>query len=204
MIAIIDYGSGNIAAIATILRRLNLQYEIVKSWERLKTAERYILPGVGHFGQTMSLMRETGLVEELHEQVIKNEKPLLGICVGMQLLADFSEEGSATGTGWIKGRVKKIVTEDPHVRLPHMGWNSVILKSDPLKLFQGVDLDSGFYFIHNYHFTPDDLDNVLALTYYGSKMVCAVSNNRNIFGLQFHPEKSHDNGIQIFKNFSAL
>jgi glutamine amidotransferase len=204
MIAIIDYGSGNLSAIAIILKHLNVPYQVVSEPDQLSEAKSYILPGVGHFDFAIKRIKGSGLFDELHEQVVIRRKPVLGICVGMQLLADFSDEGSADGLGWVRGHVTKIVSGEPAIRLPHMGWNSVSLVGDPKGLFRGVDTQKGFYFLHNYHFIPVAVSNSLAFTYYGRPLVCAVSNGDNVFGVQFHPEKSHANGIAVFKNFAKL
>jgi glutamine amidotransferase len=204
MIAIIDYGSGNISAIAAIYKNLGIAHAIVSDISALSGADRYILPGVGNFDYTMNQIRNSGLSDLLREQVHGKKKPILGICVGMQLLANTSEEGSEQGLGYIEGRVQRIRTSGYDVRLPHMGWNSVIVEHDPLGLFEGVDPTMGFYFLHNYHFIPENGSAIMATTHYGGSITCAVSNNRNVFGVQFHPEKSHDNGIQLFRNFSQL
>lgn len=204
MIAIIDYGSGNLSAIANIYKQLNVPYEVVSEPSRLGLAKSYILPGVGHFDFTMKKIKGSGLYDALQEQVIVAKKPLLGICVGMQLLADSSDEGDAAGLGWVSGHVAKIVSEVPTIRLPHMGWNSISLAGDAWGLFDGVDTNKGFYFLHNYHFMPKVDSNALAATYYGRSLVCAVSNGANVFGVQFHPEKSHANGIAVFRNFAKL
>jgi imidazole glycerol-phosphate synthase subunit HisH len=202
MIAIINYGSGNVGAIANIYKNLGICHAIVEDASLLIDADHYILPGVGSFDFTIKKIRQSGLYAALFEQVINRGKPLLGICVGMQLLADSSEEGQENGLSWIGGRVDKIRTNA--VRLPHMGWNSVAIDNDQTGLFEKIDTKTGFYFLHNYHFCPADPASVLATTSYGDDLVCAVSNNRNIFGVQFHPEKSHDNGIRLFKNFASL
>lgn len=204
MIAIIDYGSGNLSAISNIYKQLNVPHEVVREPGRLDAAKSYILPGVGHFGFTMKKIKGCGLYEKLQEQVIVGKKPLLGICVGMQLLANFSDEGHAAGLGWVPGHVTKIVSEMPSVRLPHMGWNSVSLTGNDRGLFDDVEADMGFYFLHNYHFMPAAASSSLAVTHYGRPLVCAVSNGDNIFGVQFHPEKSHANGIAVFRNFAKL
>ena len=204
MIAIIDFGSGNLSAIANIYKQLNVPHEVVGEPGRLGAAKSYILPGVGHFDFTMKKIKGSGLYDALQEQVIVGKKPLLGICVGMQLLADSSDEGHAAGLGWVPGHVAKIVSEVPAIRLPHMGWNSVSLSGDARGLFDDVDADKGFYFLHNYHFMPAAASSSLAVTHYGRPLVCAVSNGDNVFGVQFHPEKSHANGIAVFRNFAKL
>lgn len=202
MIAIINYGSGNFSAIANIYKQLNVPHAIVSEPAQLTKAKGFILPGVGHFDFTMKKIKGSGLFDALHDQVIIGKKPLLGICVGMHLLADFSDEGHATGLGWVPGHVAKIVIGASGIRLPHMGWNSVSLCADSVGLFEGVDANKGFYFLHNYHFIPATVSSTLAVTHYGQSLVCAVSNGSNIFGVQFHPEKSHANGVAVFRNFA--
>jgi imidazole glycerol-phosphate synthase subunit HisH len=140
----------------------------------------------------------------LENNVRQKGKPLLGICVGMQILAESSEEGKTGGLGWIPGRVLRIDPALDKLRLPHMGWNSVIVRNDPLRLFRGVNVEMGFYFLHNYYFKPASEGSVEAEVEYGGKFACAISNAQNIMGVQFHPEKSHSNGMKIFKNFAGL
>jgi glutamine amidotransferase len=204
MIAIIDYGSGNIAAIANIYKQLKVPYIVTANLAELATAERYVLPGVGAFDITMRSLIESGMADLLGEQVIGKGKKVLGICVGMQILAQSSEEGQSPGLGWIPGCVRKIdaTTLGCSPKLPHMGWNSVKLKGDT-PLFRGVDVDRGFYFLHSYYFDAADAGNVYATVEYGKHLPCAVART-NIFGLQFHPEKSHANGIAMLRNFAEL
>lgn len=204
MIAIINYGSGNVGAIAAIYKNLGIEHAIIDDIVSLESADKYILPGVGNFDFTMGRIRQSGLSKLLDEQVLVQKKPLLGICVGMQLLASSSQEGEVDGFGLIKGRVSRILAEERDVRLPHMGWNSISVGNDPVGLFKNVDPVTGFYFLHNYHFVPESTQCIMATAHYGEALACAVSNNDNVFGTQFHPEKSHDNGIQLFKNFSDL
>lgn len=204
MIAIIDYRSGNLAAIGTIYKQLKIPYVITRDRETMNGADRYVLPGVGHFGQAMSVIRQSEIFETLSENVLSRGKPLLGICVGMQLLADASDESSEPGLGWIAGRVRRIPSIDQAIRLPHMGWNSISVNNDKSGLFDGVDVNKGFYFLHNYHFATQSPVSTLATTNYGDALTCGVSNGNNIFGLQFHPEKSHRNGVEIFRNFARL
>jgi len=204
MIAIIDYGSGNVRAIAAIYKNLGIAHAVVNDIPSLSAADRYILPGVGSFDFTMRQIRGSGLFDLLREHVHGQKKPILGICVGMQLLANTSEEGMEQGLGYIKGSVQRIRPKVNDVRLPHMGWNSISVEHDPHGLFRGVDPTIGFYFLHNYHFMPEHDAAIMATTHYGEGINCAVSDNQNIFGVQFHPEKSHDNGIQLFRNFAQL
>jgi glutamine amidotransferase len=204
MIGIVDYGSGNIQAIANIFNRLNISYEIINNPEFLKKADKLILPGVGAFDATMNQLVNSGLKVALDEEVLVKKKPVMGVCVGMQILSEFSEEGDMPGLGWIKGNVKKFdiskLKEKPY--LPHMGWNSV----DPQiqhPLFKGIEHDLGFYFVHSYYFETNDPVDILGTTIYGDTFSSAIYHD-NIFGMQFHPEKSHSNGIQLLSNFAEI
>jgi len=204
MIAIIDYGSGNIAAVANIYKQLKIPYIVTGSPGELRKADRYILPGVGAFDATMRYLNDSGMIAVLNEQVIGQRKKVMGICVGMQILAESSEEGELAGLGWIPGRVRKIdanlLPSSP--KLPHMGWNSITPKCNS-RLFEGVDVERGFYFLHNYYFDAKDADDVSATVRYGMQMPCAVF-RANVFGMQFHPEKSHANGMAVFRNFAEI
>jgi glutamine amidotransferase len=204
MIAIIDYGSGNIAAIANILKQHKIDHVVAKDRDTLRLAERYILPGVGAFDAAMNDLKASGAVETLNEQVIGQGKKLLGICVGMQLLAASSDEGEAAGFGWIPGRVRRIdasrIDRPPY--LPHMGWNNIDV-TDVTTLFEGVDTDRGFYFLHGYYFDATEPGTVAATVTHGATMPCAVAKG-NVYGVQFHPEKSHDNGVRLLRNFAEM
>ena len=204
MIGIINYGSGNVQAIANIYKRTNISYKIIHKPDELNDVNKLILPGVGAFDETMRVLNSSGLKEKLDEEVLINKKPVLGICVGMQILSDGSEEGDLQGLGWIKGYVKKFdilkVREKPFI--PHMGWNNVDPKIQH-DLFNNVENELGFYFVHSYYFEVLNDNNILATTDYGDKFTSAVI-NENIYGVQFHPEKSHSNGIQLLSNFSKL
>ena len=204
MIAIIDYGSGNIAAIANIYKQLKIPYIVTDIPDELHKADRYILPGVGAFDVTMRHLNDSGMTLMLNDQIIRQGKKVLGICVGMQILAESSEEGELSGLGWIPGQVRKIdaslLVKSP--KLPHMGWNSITLR-DNTRFFEGVDTEYGFYFLHNYYFDSVDPNNVLATVQHGMEMPCAVA-RANVFGIQFHPEKSHSNGLAVFRNFAEM
>jgi len=205
MIAIINYGSGNVRAIGNIYDRLNIPYLIVsQASEITDKITKIILPGVGSFDETMSMLLKSGFRVLLDEMVLEKKMPALGICVGMQILSDGSDEGELAGLGWIPGRVSKfdknLLLHKP--KLPHLGWNSVdIKKISPI--MQDIDTEHGFYFIHSYYFECADAQDILTTTQYGINFSSAV-NRDNIFGTQFHPEKSHSNGIQLLKNFANL
>lgn len=204
MIAIIDYGLGNISAFANIYKKFDVPFLIAAKASDLEKATRIILPGVGAFDHAMELIEKSGMRNTLEEIVLNRHLPVLGICVGMQILAHSSEEGNLPGLGWIDGEVKKFdtstLTQSTH--LPHMGWNDVkpIRKST---LFKGLELDSRFYFLHSYYFHCHNNDDILAVTDYGGKFASAV-NSINIYGVQFHPEKSHHCGITLLNNFAHL
>ncbi len=204
MIAIVDYGSGNVAAIADIFKRLKVPHKITRDHAELREADRYILPGVGAFDSTMRTLKDSGLVGLLNEEVHGRNKKILGICVGMQVLGDSSDEGVLPGLGWIPGHIRRIDTWaiEEQAKLPHMGWNSVLLKRQS-PLFDGVDLVHGFYFLHSYYFDATDPASVLATVSYGGELPCSVV-SANVFGMQFHPEKSHANGVAVFRNFALL
>lgn len=202
MIAIVDYGSGNVAAIATIYKQLKIPHLVTGDPRELAAAERYVLPGVGAFDQVMSDLKRLGLKDVLDEQVLSNGKKAMGICVGMQILAESSDEGDLPGLGWIPGHVRRIneAAINSRPKLPHMGWNSLNSRSAH-PILSGIDEEKGFYFLHSYFFDATNPEDVLATVTYGADMPCAVNRN-NVFGMQFHPEKSHDNGVTLFRNFA--
>ena len=202
MIAIVNYGSGNIQAIANIYGRLNIPFVIASRPDDLHGAEKIILPGVGAFDQAMAELESSGMRRALDRVVCDEKRPILGICVGMQLLARSSEEGTAPGLGWIDGVVRRFdpTSFEQPTLLPHMGWNTVE-PVDPHPLFEGVDLSTGYYFLHSYFFECADRQNVLGVTDYGRPFSSMVHRD-NVFGVQFHPEKSHHAGIQLLKNFA--
>lgn len=204
MIGIINYGSGNIQAIANIYHRLNIPCTIMDTPEQLAVADKLILPGVGAFDETMRRLDHSCMREVLDQRVLNDHVPIIGVCVGMQIMAERSDEGLLPGLGWIKGEVKRINTaalvNKPH--LPHLGWDA-IEQMRPSPLLDEIDPEKGFYFLHSYCFFCTNPEDVLARTTYSDEFASAV-NAGNVYGVQFHPEKSHSNGIQIFKNFARL
>lgn len=204
MIGVIDYGSGNVAAISNLLREAQIPHTVSCERSELREADRYILPGVGAFDPTMQKLEETGLADLLENEVRRSGKFLMGICVGMHLLADTSEEGSRQGLGWIPGCVRRIKTGklDVPPHLPHMGWNAIKPVGAP-PIFSGLDFGRGCYFLHSYFFEAAAEDAVCAYVTYGDDFPCVVAKD-NVIGVQFHPEKSHGNGARLFKNFAAL
>ena len=204
MITIIDYGSGNINAIGNIYKKLKIPFKIAASPNDVIGAEKLFLPGVGAFDETISKLDETGFRAVLDNEVLVNKVPILGICVGMQILAESSDEGILPGLGYIKGKVKKLdkalLAGKP--KLPHLGWNSISLSgSNPL--FENIDPYMGFYFLHTYYFDCSNIDDVQGTTFYGQTFASPVS-RENVYGVQFHPEKSHRNGIQLLHNFAKI
>ena len=204
MISIVDYGVGNIQAIANIYKRLNIPLRIARSAEDLAGAERLILPGVGAFDWAMGRLNKSGMRGALDDVVVSKGKPVLGICVGMQMLAKRSDEGALDGLGWIDGEVKKFDRAGPSDRayLPHMGWNDVEPRCQEC-LFKAIGATGRFYFLHSYYFAPKDQNMILGVTDYGGLFASCVR-ARNIYGVQFHPEKSHQWGIQLLKNFAEM
>ena len=204
MITIIDYGVGNIKAFYNIYSKLSVNVKIAQKPEDLFSATKLILPGVGHFDYAMKRFSESGMLNVVDEMVMNHNIPILGICVGMQMLAKTSEEGVMPGLGWIDATVKRIDADllTQTTRLPHMGWNdfSVKIKNPLLK---NLDLNSRFYFLHSYYFEPNLASDVIAFSNYGKEFTCVV-NHKNIFGVQFHPEKSHHYGIQLLNNFANI
>jgi len=204
LIAIIDYGLGNVRAFANIYKRLGIPACIAASAGELRGAEKIILPGVGAFDWAMKRLSESGMKETLEEQVVGQGRRVLGICVGMQMLAKRSDEGIMAGLGWIDAEVRKfdetILTAG--MRLPHMGWNDVVPRETGC-LFRGLELDARFYFLHSYYFAPNREEDVLAITDYNGPFASGIRAG-NVFGVQFHPEKSHQWGIRLLKNFAEL
>jgi len=204
MLCIIDYGSGNVGAIGNICKRERIPFIITDDPSLFESASHFLLPGVGAFDPTIETLRNSGILAKLETEVLIKKKPILGICVGMHLLADGSDEGISQGLGWIPGHVTKIDTHllarPPY--LPHMGWNTIFGDiEDPL--LNGIDLDSGFYFLHSFYFSANNDRDVVASVNYGGDLACIVRKG-HIVGAQFHPEKSHSNGIRLIKNFVGV
>jgi len=203
MITIVDYGLGNIKAFKHIFNQLNLDCVVARDAERLRNATKIILPGVGSFDFAMSSLNNSGMRGVLDELVMNKEVPLLGICVGMQMLAHSSEEGGLDGLGYMDGTVKKFskeqVSENP---LPHMGWNKVE-HHGANELFRNISAAERFYFLHSYYFDCNKDIQIVASASYGVNFTCGVKNH-NVYGVQFHPEKSHDAGINLLKNFGSI
>lgn len=204
MIHVVDYGLGNVQAFLTMFKRLGLKATRAKTAADLTGASKIILPGVGAFDHAIQLLDESGMRPVLETLVMKDKVPVLGICVGMQILATSSEEGHSPGLGWVPGKVCSFRSNDgsASLPLPHMGWNDVQPKAGSA-LFAGLESDSRFYFLHSYYFDCVEPSHVAAVASYGHDFSCAVS-AANVYGVQFHPEKSHHFGAQLLKNFAEL
>lgn len=204
MIKIIDYGLGNIQAFVNLYKRMHIPVTVVKTADELAGAERIILPGVGAFDHAMHRLNDSGMRSTLEDLVVNKKVPVLGICVGMQMLANSSDEGVLPGLGWVPGKVREFrnMPNLENIAQPHMGWNDVT-PTKPSPLFKGLENDARFYFLHSFFFDCAKSDYALARSNYGLDFSCAVGND-HIFGVQFHPEKSHDFGMTLLKNFAEM
>lgn len=203
MIKIVDYGLGNIQAFANVYNRLHIPFGVAHKPEELDNATKFILPGVGAFDHAMTKLTESGMRDRLTERVLVEGIPVLGICVGMQMLANGSDEGKLPGLGWIDGNVRSFSSLGATgLAIPHMGWNDALPKTES-SLFYSLERDSRFYFLHSFFFECHEERNVLAEAYYGEKFCCSVG-RENVYGVQFHPEKSHHYGVSLLKNFAEL
>jgi imidazole glycerol-phosphate synthase subunit HisH len=202
-IVIIDYGMGNLSSVKKIFDRLNIDSFISSKPKDILNADKIILPGVGHFQKAMENLNKLHLIGVLNEMVLVQQKPILGICLGMQLMGKTSQEGNIEGFGWIDAEVVKFKVSDKlKYKIPHMGWNQVV-KSKESRLMQGVDVLSEFYFVHSFYMKVNNSSDILSKTEYEDWFVSSIEKN-NIFGVQYHPEKSHDSGNILLKNFTYL
>ena len=203
MIAIVDYGCGNVNAFVNAFKRINLESNIVSTSDDLVEAKKIILPGVGSFDHVIKSFNNSGLRDAVEEKVFKENIDILGVCAGMQIFANSSEEGNENGLGWIDGKVRRFNSQDENKKMviPHMGWNSVKLSNQ--NIFTGITNDSRFYFVHSYYFDISNDKNKIGATEYG-KSFCSAVREKNIYGVQFHPEKSHDNGQKLLSNFIKI
>lgn len=201
MITIVDYGLGNLPSISNMIKKIGSSSEITGDSEKIRKAKKIIVPGVGHFGKGMELLREKNLIGVLNEKALIEKIPVLGICLGMQLFSDYSEEGQAAGLGWISGKTMRFNFDDlsSPLKVPHMGWNDItIRKSHPL--FSGFTDTPRFYFVHSYCVQTTAAENILCTANYGHEFTCGIT-KENIMGVQFHPEKSHKFGMTLMRNF---
>jgi glutamine amidotransferase len=205
LITIVDYGLGNIGAFLNMYKHMNVPAKAARTADELADAERIVLPGVGAFDHALELLDASGMRPLLEKKATVEKVPVVGICVGMQILANASEEGQRAGLGWIPGTVRHFCSMPvPNsLRLPHMGWNDVEPLSTDGGLFRGLEHDARFYFLHSFYFECADAADRVATALYGSPFACAVRRD-NIWGIQFHPEKSHHFGAMLLKNFADL
>lgn len=203
MIAIVDYGLGNIHAFINIYKKLGIPAIVAKNEEDIKGADKIILPGVGAFDWAMTKLNASGLRNSLDNAVLREKKPILGVCVGMQMMTNRSEEGNEPGMGWVEGEVVKFSfkTQEIVKPLPHMGWNDIVPVGNA-EIFRSI-ADPKYYFLHSFHVQPRNSSVILAESEYGEKFTSAFK-AENIYGMQFHPEKSHHWGVSLLKNFAEL
>ena len=201
MITIIDYGLGNLGSIKNMLKYIGVACEIQSDLESIKRAQKIILPGVGKFDTGMSRINQSGLRDILDYKALKEQIPILGICLGMQLLTNGSEEGSLAGLGWIDAYVKKFQA-NKNLKVPHMGWN-LVKTSNSNTLNESFPIESRFYFVHSYYVEVVKPENSMFKTFYGNEFDSGIV-SKNIYGFQFHPEKSHKFGMMLFEQFTKL
>jgi len=206
-VIIVDYNSGNISSVINSFKEVaknKVNIEVTSDLNKIKSSDKVVLPGQGSFKSCIDALNKiNGLTDILNEFTINNKKPLLGICVGLQMFADIGYEESETkGLGWISGKVSKINNQNGNYKLPHIGWNqlNIVKKS---KILKDIENDSHMYFVHSYEFIPKDKNVITATTDYSSKIVCSVE-KENIYGTQFHPEKSDKIGLKVIQNFINL
>jgi imidazole glycerol-phosphate synthase subunit HisH len=201
MISIIDYGMGNLGSVKKKLDKIGVESIITNSEEEIRNSNKIILPGVGHFRNAVNQIKSGNLWNLLNEEVLIKKKPILGICLGMQLMAGYSEEGDSEGFGWFDAKVIKFQISDKlRFKVPHIGWNTLIKKTNN-PLFTDITEEAEFYFVHSYHFIPELPEDIMTVTHYEFPFVSSIQKD-NIFGVQFHPEKSLDEGEIFLKNFA--
>jgi glutamine amidotransferase len=204
MIVIIDYGMGNLRSISKAFERINIKTLISAKKEDIDNADKLILPGVGHFGNGMNNLHNLDIIELLLKKVTIDKVPILGICLGLQLFTKYSEEGNVNGLGLINGKTIRFdfANQGDNLKVPHMGWNTIQIKKEN-KLLDSINEEELFYFVHSYHITCHDKSDILTSTTYGYEFTSGIQKD-NIFGTQFHPEKSHSIGLKMLFNFSSI
>ena len=203
MLAIINYGLGNLTSIKNMCKRLNIEAVITNDVQEIKNASKLLLPGVGHFKRGMSNLKESGLQDLLVEEVTVNKKPILGICLGAQLLTKHSEEGDVDGLGWVDAQTIRFdKNELGKLPIPHMGWSDISIKNES-ELWADLPEEPRYYFVHEFHFKFEKEEQVTATANYGYEFACAFQKG-NIYGTQFHPEKSHKFGMKVLENFNKV
>mgnify|MGYP001316583378 CR=1 FL=1 len=203
LIGLVNYGMGNINSIVKKLKIVGAKYKIINSPKCLENIDKLILPGVGHFGKAIENLHKMNLIDPLKNAVLEKKKPVLGICLGMQLMALKSEEGKARGLGWVDATVRKFSIQDKlNFKIPQMGWNTISINKKSV-LMKNIPEESEFYFIHSFYIKCNNKEDILNTTLYESEFVSAIQKD-NIFGVQYHPEKSHEIGEKLFKNFIQI
>ena len=201
MIGIINYGLGNVQSFINSFKVLGISAISISNKDQLKRIDRLILPGVGSFDSAIRKFNNSGLRDDIEDLVFNNNLPIMGVCIGMQIMANSSSEGDLSGLGWINGEVE-IIDQKNSLILPHMGWNEIKVEKENAKLFSNLP-SKRFYFLHSYHFVTNQKSSKIAYVNYGEDILAAISKN-NIYGCQFHPEKSHSAGLSVLKNFANL
>lgn len=203
MVVVLDYGVGNLGSIQNMMKKVGVDSIVTSDLEKIKSASHLVLPGVGHFDYCVNQFKESGFFDLIHERVFNDEIPILGVCVGCQMLMASSEEGVEKGLDWIKGKVVKFNRDriESQMRIPHMGWSDLHIKKQS-PLFSDM-VDPRFYFVHSFHLVCDNQSDISSEASYGYDFVASVEKD-NIYGVQFHPEKSHKFGMKLFENFSKL
>lgn len=202
MVTIVDYGMGNLYSIQNMLKKIGVDSLITSDAEVIDKADKLILPGVGAFDRAMKSLHSLNLVEVLNKKALKEKVPILGVCLGLQLMTKSSEEGLEKGLSWFDAKALKFDFPDRDFKIPHIGWNVVIPKNNNV-LFNTLPEEQRFYFVHAYYIQSNNPSEVAATAFYGQEFTCALS-NENIFGVQFHPEKSHRYGMALLTKFSSI
>ena len=202
MIVIVDLGLGNMGSVRNMFKRVGVEARSTLDQEEIARASKLVLPGVGAFDSGMARLNQTGLVDLLTRRVVHERVPVIGICLGMQLLTDGSEEGTLPGLGWVPGFTRRFRLEGTSLKVPHMGWNRADATRED-SLFKGADADARYYFVHSYHVDCANDADVLAWTEHGVRFASALQ-RANVYGTQFHPEKSHRFGMNVLRNFADL
>lgn len=201
MIVIVDYGMGNIGSIVNMLKHIGVDVEVSNNADEIKKADKLILPGVGAFDRAIENLNQLNLIDVLNDTVINNKTPILGICLGMQLMTQSSEEGKLDGLGWFDAKTYRFNFDSEKLKVPHMRWNTV--RSDEFPLFEQLDDEARFYFVHSYYVSSENNQLKKAVTTYGQEFISAIAHD-HIMGVQFHPEKSHKFGMRLLENFARM